>query len=153
MKLLRWRCNRELVISLVQFVPLCSQIALSLVLQQHDRPRVASPSSLGRFSEENISEDLQTLNGKLQWTGKYMADCLAQGFGFENPTKERVDAVQRVSNCIGSVLGTSLGMGAPKDIPMLLPVAFQACLASALYRIASANLNDGTDQNSLGAGK
>ena len=153
MKLLRRGCNRELVICLVQFVPLCSPIASSLVLQQYDRPRVASTSSFGRFSEENISEDLKTLNGKLQVTGTYMADCLVQGFEFENPTKERVDAVQRVSNCVGSVLGTSLGTGAPKDMPMLLQIAFQACLASALYRIASANLNNDIDQNSSRAGE
>ena len=82
-----------------------------------------------------------------------MADCLVQGFEFENPTKERVDAVQRVSNCVGSVLGTSLGTGAPKDMPMLLQIAFQACLASALYRIASANLNNDIDQNSSRAGE
>ena len=82
-----------------------------------------------------------------------MADCLTRGFKFESPTKERVDVVQRVSNSIGSVLGTSLRMGAPKDIHILLPVAFQACLASALYRIASANLNDDTDQNSSRAGE
>ena len=71
-----------------------------------------------------------------------MADCLAREFKFENPTKERVDAVQRVSNCIGTILGTSLGMHTPKDIPMLL----QIDLASVLCRIASANLDNDTDQ-------
>ena len=114
---------------------------------------MASPSSFGRFSEEDISGDLKTLNGKLQGAGTYMAECLAQGIEFKNATKERVAAVQRVSNRIGSVLGTSLGTGAPDDIPTLLPIAFQACLASALYRIASANLYNDTDQNSLRAGE
>ena len=103
--------------------------------------------------EESIFEDLKSLNGKLQGAGMNMADCLAQEFEVGNVAEERLDAVQRASNCIGSVLGTSLGRGAPEDIPKLLQIAFRACLASALYRVASANLNNDADQISLREGE
>ena len=115
---------------------------------------MTGPSSLGGFSEQDISTDLKELNLRLHGASRYMADCLKQEFRVGNATEERVAAVQRVSDCIGSALGTSLGMGAPDDISdTLLRIAFQACLASALYRIVSANLNNDTDQNSLRAGE
>ena len=110
---------------------------------------MASPSGFGEISEENISRDLTLLNGKLQGAGIDMADCLRREFEVWNATNERDDAVQKVSNRIGSVFGESL----QRDIPKLLPIAFQACLASALYRVASANLNNDTDQNSSREGE
>ncbi|KAI9569171.1 hypothetical protein HD554DRAFT_2020913 [Boletus coccyginus] len=70
-----------------------------------------------------------------------MADCLAEDFEFKNvstnATKEQTTAVQRASGTIGQVLVKSLGTKTPENIPMLLQIAFQAYLASALGQTAS----------------
>jgi len=70
-----------------------------------------------------------------------MADCLAEDFEFENvttnPTQEQTSAAQKASDRVGHVLAKSLGTNRPEDIPMLLQIALQAYLASALFQAAS----------------
>ncbi|KAF8552292.1 hypothetical protein OG21DRAFT_1416382 [Imleria badia] len=70
-----------------------------------------------------------------------MADCLAEDFEFRSvttdPTEEQISAVQRVAEYTGRTLANSLGTNALEDIPMLLQIAFPACLASGLSHAVS----------------
>ena len=70
-----------------------------------------------------------------------MADCLAEDFEFKNvttnPTQEQISAVQRASDHIGRFLVKALGTNRPEAIPMLLQIALQAYLTSALSQAAS----------------
>jgi hypothetical protein len=94
-----------------------------------------------KSSDSDVIRALQRLNAEVQQTTLYMADCLAEDFEFKkmttNPTQEQISAVQRASNHIGHILGKSLGTNKPEDLPMLLQIALQAYLASALCQAAS----------------
>lgn len=94
-----------------------------------------------KSSDSDIIHALQRLNAEVQQNTTYMADCLAEDLEFSNVrtnlTKEEGLAVQRASDHIGQVLVTSFGTKTSEDIPMLLQIAFQAYLASALCQTAS----------------
>jgi hypothetical protein len=94
-----------------------------------------------KSSDSDVIRALQRLNAELQQNTSYMAECLAEDFEFKNvttnPTKEQISAVQRTSDHMGRILAKSLGTNKPDDIPMLLQIALQAYLASALCQAAS----------------
>ena len=94
-----------------------------------------------KSSDSDVIRALQRLNAEVQQHTSYMADCLAEYFEFENvttnPTQEQISAVQRTSDHIGRILAESLGTNKPEDIPMLLQIALQTYLASALCQTAS----------------
>ena len=94
-----------------------------------------------KSSDTDVIQAVQRLNAEVQQNTSYMAECLAEDFEFENvttnPTQEQISAVQRASDHIGRILAGSLGTNRPEDIPMLLQIALQGYLASALCQVAS----------------
>ena len=90
-----------------------------------------------RYSDSDVIQACRRLNAELQQTTLQMVDYLMEKLEFQdvatNSTKERVLAVHKVSDHIGQVLAESLATpDTGESIPMLLQIAFQACLASAL---------------------
>ena len=98
-------------------------------------------NTANKSSDTDVIQVLQRLNAEVQQHTSCIADCLAEYFEFQNvttnPTQEQISAVQRASPHIGRILAESLGTTNPKDIPMLLQIAFQAYLVSALGQVAS----------------
>ena len=94
-------------------------------------------NAVDKFSDSDIIRACQRLNAKLQKNTMYMVDCLVENLEFQdvvtNLTKERVWAVHEVSDRIGRNLSESLVTPDTREsIPMMLQIAFQAYLASAL---------------------
>ena len=90
-----------------------------------------------KYSDSDIICACRRLNAELQQNTLYMVDCLVENLEFQdvatNLTKERVWAVHEVSDRIGRNLSESLVTPDTREsIPMMLQIAFQAYLASAL---------------------
>ena len=90
-----------------------------------------------KYSDSDIICACRRLNAELQQNTLYMVDCLVENLEFQdvvtNLTKERVWAVHEVSDRIGRNLTESLVTPDTREsIPMMLQIALQAYLASAL---------------------
>ena len=98
-------------------------------------------SAADKSSDSDIIRVCQRLNAELQQNSTYIADCFLQDFGFRTSTTdltdERTAAVERASSRIGKDLTASLSTIDAEYIPLLLQIAFQAYLASALFAAAS----------------
>ena len=95
-----------------------------------------------KSSDSDIIRACQRLNAELQQNTMYIVDWLVENLEFQdvatNSTKGRVSAVHKVSDHIGRILAESLATPDTREsIPMLLQVAFQAYLTSALSTAAS----------------
>ena len=132
------KLRRELSISMSQIADLRKRCEM----QSRDLERsYSSFDAIDEYSDSDVIHAVQRLNAEMQQSTTHMAECLAKDFEFKNmttnATKEQITAVQRVSGTIGRVLAKSLGTKTPENIPMLLHIALQAYLASALGQTAS----------------
>ena len=97
-------------------------------------------SAADKSSDSDTIRVCQRLNAGLQQNATYIADCFLD-FRFRTSTMdltdERTAAVERASSRIGKDLTVSLSMLNAEYIPLLLQIAFQAYLASALFAAAS----------------
>ena len=91
------------------------------------------------YADAMIIQMLRKLNVEIQQNTTSMAECMLEGFQTQATklTRERVSAVQRVSEAMGQPLTRCLGSKERNDVALYLPIAFQAYLTYYLHSVVS----------------